>query len=506
MGKLFQKSKGYSDEEYDEDVYGDEALEEEEDEDIDEEDSDDEDSDGEYDEDAEDENEEESDGEEEDDEEDVEDEDDRRAYRHRRRIRNQIISYAVVLVLLAAMVAGGVVAGMRISSHVQEKKSAEALAARQAEEEAQAASEIVIDTPETITEETEEEDYLGEVVDAYISEMPIEDKVAGLFVVTPEAITGVSTAVQAGNGTQEALNQYAVGGLIYFDKNISDKEQITEMLSNTTSMSKYPIFLAVDEEGGSVSRVANSDVEVIQIDDMATLGAGGDTTQAYESGVTIGAYLKEIGFNVDFAPVADVVPDGGNSVLGDRSFGSDPQAVGDMVANMVEGIEGTGVSACLKHFPGIGSAAEDTHKGRSEITRTLDEMRETDFVPFRAGIEAGVDFVMVSHVTASGVDEDGLPSSLSKTIMTDVLRDEMGFEGVIITDALNMTAITDYYTSEEAAVKAIEAGADMLLMPEDFNAAYDALLAAVQEGTISEERIDESLERIYRIKCADKLE
>lgn len=488
MGKLFDKLKGYSDEEYDEDIYEDEELEDEEDEDIDEEDSEDEDED---------------DPDEDDDIE--EDEDDRRVYRHRRRIRNQIISYSVVLVVLAAIVAGGVVAGMKISSHVQAKKEAEALAAQQAEEEAQAASEIVIDTPETITDEPEE-DYLGEVVEAYISEMPIEDKVAGLFVVTPESITGVSAAVQAGNGTQEALNQYAVGGLIYFDKNISDKEQITEMLSNTTTMSKYPVFLAVDEEGGSVSRVANSDVEVIQVDDMATIGATGDTAQAYESGVTIGAYLKEIGFNVDFAPVADVVPEGGNDVLDDRSFGSDPLAVGDMVANMVEGIEGTGVSSCLKHFPGIGSAEEDTHDGRAETTKTLDEMRQTDFVPFQAGIEAGADFVMVSHVTASAVDEDGLPSSLSKTIMTDVLRDELGFEGVIITDALNMTAITDYYTPEEAAVKAIEAGADMLLMPEDFNKAYDALLAAVQDGTISEERINESLRRIYRIKCADKLE
>lgn len=502
MGKLFDKLKGYSDEEYDEDIYEDEEIEDEEDEDIDEEDSEDED----IDEDDEDDSDEDDEDEDDDSDDDIEeDEDDRRAYRHRRRIRNQIISYSVVLVILAAIVAGGVAVGMKISSHLQAKKEAEALAAQQAEEEAQAASEIVIDTPETITDEPEE-DYLGEVVDAYISEMPIEDKVAGLFVVTPESITGVSAAVQAGNGTQEALNQYAVGGLIYFDKNISDKEQITEMLSNTTTMSKYPVFLAVDEEGGSVSRVANSDVEVIQVDDMATIGATGDTAQAYESGVTIGAYLKEIGFNVDFAPVADVVPEGGNDVLDDRSFGSDPQAVGDMVANMVEGIEGTGVSSCLKHFPGIGSATEDTHDGRAETTKTLDEMRQTDFVPFRAGIEAGADFVMVSHVTASAVDEDGLPSSLSKTIMTDVLRDELGFEGVIITDALNMTAITDYYTSEEAAIKAIEAGADMLLMPEDFNKAYDALLAAVQDGTISEERIDESLRRIYRIKCADKLE
>lgn len=531
MGRFFDKKKGRSDEDYEYEAYEDETLEEEDDvddedfenEDVEDDNEDDIEDDKETDEaeeemedegdddeaeagaDAEEEDEDGDDDDEIEDEEDYEDEDDRRAFRHRRRIRNQIISYIVVLIFLAAVVAAGVAAGLRISAHIQDKKQAEALAQKQAEEEAQAAQEMVIDTPETITEEPEE-DSLGMLVDAYISEMPIEDKVAGLFVVTPEAITGVTTAIQAGDGTQEALSQYAVGGLIYFDKNISDKEQITEMLANTTSMSKYPVFLAVDEEGGSVSRVANSDIEVIQVDDMATIGASGDTAQAYESGVTIGAYLKEIGFNVDFAPVADVVADGGSDILKDRSFGSDAQVVGDMVANIVEGIEGTGVSSCLKHFPGIGSASEDTHDGRAEITKTLDEMRNTDFIPFQAGIEAGADFVMVSHVTASAVDEDGVPSSLSKTVITDILRDELGFDGVIITDALNMTAITDYYTSQEAAVKAIEAGADMLLMPEDFNAAYDALLAAVQDGTISEERIDESLRRIYRIKCAEKLE
>lgn len=514
MSKLFHKKRGYSDEDYEEELE-DEMLEDDEEEDIwddeiedgddadDEEDEDDEADDSEDD----DEIDEDEDDDEEDEDEEIDDEDERRAYRRRRRIRNQIISYLVVFVLLAAVVAGGVVAGMRISSRLQEKKRAEALAQQQAEEEEQAVTEMVIDTPETITEDIgEEEDALEMLVDACISEMPIEDKVAGLFVVTPEAITGVSTAIQAGNGTQEALSRYAVGGLIYFDKNITDKEQITEMLSNTTSMSKYPVFLAVDEEGGAVSRVANSGIEVIQTDDMATIGASGDTAQAYESGVTIGAYLKEIGFNVDFAPVADVVPEGGNDVLEDRAFGSDPQTVGDMVANMVEGIEGTGVSSCLKHFPGIGSASEDTHDGRVEITETLEEMKQTDFVPFRAGIEAGADFVMVSHVTASGLDEDGVPSSLSETVITDILRGELGFEGIVITDALDMTAITDYYTSEDAAVMAIQAGADMLLMPEDFNAAYEALLAAVQDGTISEERIDESLRRIYRVKCADKLE
>lgn len=466
--------------------------------------ADDEDSE-EDDEDFEDEDDEDS---EDDDEDDFEDEDDRRAYRRRRRIRNQIIAYAVVLVFLGAVIAGGVTVGRSILSVFKEKRMAEEQEQlqeqMQAEQEAEAAHDVVIDAPEPIDIEPEV-DYLGELVDSYISEMPLEDKVAGLFIVTPEALTGVTTAIKAGEGTQTALNEYAVGGLIYFEKNIVDEEQIKEMLSGTVSMSRYPIFLAVDEEGGSVSRVAKSKVDVIQVGDMATIGESGDTAQAYEAGLTIGRYLKEIGFNLDFAPVADVAGEG-STVMGDRVFGSDARLVGDMVSNAVEGIEGTGVSSCLKHFPGIGYAEGDTHKGRVETTKTLDEMRSTDFIPFKAGIDAGADFVMVSHITVSAVDEDAVPSTLSKTIMTDVLRDELGFQGIIVTDALNMSAITEYYMTEEAAVKAIIAGADMLLMPEDFQTAYEAVLAAVQDGTISEERINESLERIYRVKCAEQLE
>lgn len=438
------------------------------------------------------------------DEDDEWDEDDRRIYRRRRRIRNQIIAYSVVFIFLAALAAGGVTAGKNIAKVVKDKKQAEAQEQQQAEQDAQDTHEIVIDPPEEPIVEEPEVDYLGGIVEACISSMPLEDKVAGLFVVTPEALTGVSTATQAGEGTQEALNTYAVGGLIYFDKNIKDKEQITEMLSSTTSKSKYPIFLAVDEEGGSVSRVAKSGIDVIEVGDMASIGESGDTAQAYEAGLTIGTYLKELGFNVDFAPVADVAGSG-ESALGDRIFGADAKLVGDMVSNMVEGIEGTKVSSCLKHFPGIGDNEKDTHDGRVETTKTLEEMRNSNFIPFQAGIAAGADFVMVSHVTASAVDEDAVPSTLSSKIMTDILRNELNFQGIIITDAMNMSAITEYYTSEQAAVKAIEAGADMLLMPEDFEAAYAALLAAVQDGTIPEERINESLERIYRVKYADKL-
>lgn len=504
MKKLFHGKNEYSDEEYENDELDDDEIEEpEDDEDSEDDEEPEDDDDSEDDEDSEDDDDSEEDEDEEDDEED------RRSYRRRRRIRNQVISYSVVAVLLGAVIACGVLVGRNIVVSLNEKKQAQAEMERQMQEEqeAEANREIVIDTPETLTEEPEEtqEDYLGELVDSYLSEMLVEDKVAGLFIVKPEAITGVSTAIQAGEGTQTALNEYAVGGLIYFAQNIIDEAQLKEMLANTASMSKYPIFLGVDEEGGTVSRVAQSSIEVAQVGDMAAIGESGDSSQAYEAGVTIGAYLKDLGFNLDFAPVADVAG-ADEGALGDRTFGADAQIVGDMVSNVVSGIEGNGVSSCLKHFPGIGYIEEDTHDGRVETTRTLDEMRNSDFIPFKAGIEAGVDMVMVSHVTVASADGEAVPSSLSKTIMTDVLRNELGFEGVIITDALDMGAITGYYTSGEAAVQAIEAGADMLLMPEDFYEAYDAVLAAVQDGTISEERINESLERIYRIKCAAKLQ
>ncbi len=492
MGKLFKKKKGYSDEEYEDEELDDEIDDDDDDEDDDDEDDDDEDDDDEDDDDDDDDDEEET-------------EEDRRSYRRRRRIRNQLISYAVVLVIVGVLTAGAVVVGKNISDAVRQKRQVEEQAKQQEEEAAKEAQEVVIDAPETAPVEEEEWDPLGDIVAQYIAQMPIEDKVAGLFMVTPESITGVDKVTKAGDGTKNALEQYAVGGLIYFQQNIVNRDQLTEMLSGTVSRSQYPIFLAVDEEGGTVSRVANSSIEVTKTDDLATIGASGDTTKAYDSGATIGAYLSELGFNVDLAPVADLAAVE-SSVLGDRSFGSDAGMVGGMVSGMVEGLEENGVSACLKHFPGIGDTAEDTHDGRVETAKTLDELRASDFLSFQAGISAGADFVMVSHVTAPAVDGNNVPSSLSRTVITDLLRGELGFQGIIITDALNMAAITEYYTSADAAVMAFEAGADMLLMPENFEEAYEALLAAVQDGTISEERVDESLTRIYRVKYADAVE
>lgn len=434
--------------------------------------------------------------------------DERRLYRRRRRIRNQIIAYITVVIFFAAIVVGAVFGIRKLMGIIAERRQAKEVERQLEEAAAQAEQEnAVVEPPEPIEEAPMEDvDWLEEIVETAIAPMPLEDRVAGLFIVTPEAVTGVGTAVTAGEGTQEALNKYAVGGLVYFSQNIKDKEQIMEMLSKTAVMSKYPIFLAVDEEGGSVRRVGSSNIEVTEVGDMADIGAAGDTMAAYNAGAEIASYLYELGFNLDFAPVADVVADASASAIGKRSFGGEPGAVGDMVAAAVGGFQDTGISSCLKHFPGIGASSTDTHEGKVTLEKSLDDLRASEFIPFRSGIDAGAHMVMVGHVSMPGVIGDDTPCSLSGEAVTNWLRGELGYNGIIITDAMNMSAITEYYSPDQAAVMALQAGVDMILMPDDFEVAYEGVLAAVRNGVISEERINESLKRIYRVKYRNRVD
>lgn len=436
-------------------------------------------------------------------EEEYDEETQRREFRRKRRVRNQLIAYISSAIILIAILGGAGFGIFQAVNAVNDKKHAQELQAQL--EELAETEPVVVEAPvETqAPEETEELDPLNEIVEGCISEMPIEDKVAGLFMITPEALTGTDVAVKAGDTTKEKLGQYAVGGLIYFGQNMKSADQLKEMISTTQSYSKYALFFGVDEEGGEVSRVAKSGL-ADNVGNMAQIGEAGDTAKAKEAGSKVAAYLSDFGFNVNFAPVADVILEG-NTTIGDRSFGSNAGEVADMVAANVEGLESNGVSACLKHFPGLGSSLEDTHEGMVVSEKTLEDFETTDFLSFRAGIDAGAELVMVSHLSVPQITGDNTPCSLSSQMITDVLRGQLGFEGVVITDAMNMTAITDYYAADEAAVKAILAGADMILMPEDFELAYNGILEAVNNGTITEERIDESLRRIYRIKCKDKV-
>ena len=255
------------------------------------------------------------------------------------------------------------------------------------------------------------------------------------------------------------------------------------------------LFIGVDEEGGGVSRVANS---LKLSDKQPAPGRIGSPDQAYESGRVIGGYLSEYGFNLDFAPVADVRSDIGNAEITVRSYGRDPEFVARMVVRFMEGLRTNGVISVLKHFPGHGAVSGNTHSGSGTSQKTLEEWRVTDFVPFTAGIEAGADIVMVSHQLAVAVDPD-CPASLSSKVIS-LLRNELGFEGVVITDALRMDAVHDSYGTAEACVLALEAGADMLLLPYNFTNAYEGVMQAVKDGRLTEERIDESLLRILSLK------
>lgn len=431
----------------------------------------------------------------------------KRIARRKRRVRNQVMAYLAVIVLILALAGGIVIAVRQFTSESERQQEAQESSQEKIEEILAEEEDIEVPTPtpEPPVEMTPEQ-KLDDIAMAGIEVMPLEDKVAGLFIVTPEDLTGVATAVQAGDGTKDALSQYAVGGLIYFDKNIESEEQVKEMLRNTASYAKYPLFLAVDEEGGSVSRVAEAGIGE-KVDSAQKIGQTGLSNNAYEAGVTIGTSLSSLGFNLDFAPVADLASVD-NSVMEGRAYGSDAELVAPYVTSMMRGLQEQNVASCLKHFPGNGATAQDSHTGPAVSERTAEEFRSEEFAVFRAGIESGADMIMVGHMVAPALTEDGdrTPSSLSDRIVTDILREELGYDGVIITDALNMSAITDYYTADEAAIQALKAGCDMLLMPEDFRTAYYGVLQAVRDGVISEERINDSLLRIYRIKYADRVE
>lgn len=328
-----------------------------------------------------------------------------------------------------------------------------------------------------------------------VQTMTLEEQVYQLFMVTPEDLTGVDTATVAGDATKSALEQYPVGGIVYFAKNLENVDQIKTLLSNTQSYAKTPLLLGVDEEGGTVSRLGSRGLGVTELDDMASYDA---PQQIHTMGKTLGDELLALGFNLDFAPVADVSTSG--SAIGDRAFSSDAEEAASLVGSMVAGMKESGILCTLKHFPGLGGVSADTHDGAASTNATLEQLKEKDFLPFQAGIDAGAPLVMVSHLSAPSVTGDDRPASLSTSIIDGLLRTELGFDGVVVTDALNMEAITDHFTAAEAAVQALEAGADLLLMPEDFQAAVDGVLHAVETGSLPQDTITDSVVRVLAMK------
>ena len=355
-------------------------------------------------------------------------------------------------------------------------------------------------------------------VEAQLQRMTLREKVGQLFYVRPECLdttihfnlpSSVDASsddireikLQAVNATMRGVNEkYPVGGIILYAHNIEDEAQLVAFIPQIRALKGSPL-LCIDEEGGRVARIANNgNFDVEKFESMGAIGATGDAQNAYRCGNTIGTYLHRYGFDIDFAPVADVNTNPENIVIGARAFSDDPQVAAPMVTGYLQGLKDAGITGCIKHFPGHGDTQADTHYGYAQSLKTWDEMLSCELITFKAGIQWGTQLIMTAHIAAPNVTGTDIPATMSPLILQDKLRGELGYQNIIVTDAMEMGAITLQYTNAEAAVGTLLAGADIVLGPQNFVAAFDAVVQAVQDGVLTEQRIDQSVRRVLKLK------
>ncbi len=416
--------------------------------------------------------------------------DEKRLARRQRRKQSQLIAYIILFTCFLLFI-GVIVGSVFLIKGVVGNKAPEQVVSEEAAAAEEESTAAVIETPEAVQEQEEytEEDMLSEIIETVISEMTVEDKVAGLFIVTPEQLTGASNVVKAGSSTQEALTNYAVGGIVYSPKNIKSSDQILEMMNTTSSMSKYPLFTVLSDQ----SVYSDSVKEVLGITSGTEIT---DEESAYTAGSELGTALFKYGFNFVMAPNMDITENG--------QFGTDIDTAKELSTSYAQGIMESGVTPCAYSFP---LSLEESLEGMASIDTSRDDLVINQFEVFKGAIDADtIGAVMVSNISASSLTGDNTPLSMSDVAIEGELRGTLGFGKVIISAPLDEGAITEYYTPSEAAVTAIKSGADMLYIPSDFQQAYDGLLSAVQSQDISEDRINESLRRIYRLKYRDKVD
>ncbi len=423
-----------------------------------------------------------------------------REKRRRRRIRNQIFAYLTLIVVLFLLVAAGYFAVKGIMKYVKNYNDKVNKVIEDAE--TSSAVETIAEVDDTnqstadqnaIGEDTEGyvsagigEDPLDDLIESLLKDMTIEEMVAGMFMVSPESITDVQTVVQAKEGTKKAITENPVGGIVYLPKNFKSQDQFTQMIANTRGFSRFPIFTALKSECGT-----STDFGMEATAKASELTDAESVKNAYGS---ITEKLVLYGINMNLAPVSEIVSEGGDASLQGRTFGSDAATAAPLVSAAVQAMQEKEVSAVLQKFPGTAAGS-----------KTLEELKNSEFVIYDLAIKNGVDCIMVSHIKVSGVTGDETPASLSSVMLNDVLRNMLGFKGVIITDYLNDTAITENYSSADVSVAAILAGADVLLEPENYQEAYEGVLQAIADGRITKERIHDSMYRIYRVKYKNAL-
>ncbi|MGW7195515.1 glycoside hydrolase family 3 protein [Streptomyces chryseus] len=347
-----------------------------------------------------------------------------------------------------------------------------------------------------------------------ISRMSLEEKVGQLFVMRayghsatePDQADIDSNLKEMGVRTAaELVAKYHVGGIIYFAwaHNTRDPHQIAD-LSNGIQRAglaqdtPVPLLISTDQEHGIVARVGRP---ATLVPGAMALGAGGSRSDARKAARIAGAELAAMGIVQNYAPVADVNVNPANPVIGVRSYGADPQAVAGLVAAQVKGYQGAGVAATSKHFPGHGDTKDDSHYSLPTIHHTAEQWEELDAPPFRAAIAAGIDSIMTAHIVVPALDPALDPATLSKPILTGVLRERLGYDGVVVTDSLAMAGVRQKYGDDRVPVLALLAGCDQLLNPPDLPVAWNAVLKAVRDGELSTARVEESILRILLLKA-----
>ncbi len=330
---------------------------------------------------------------------------------------------------------------------------------------------------------------VDEKVEYRMKHMTLDEKIAQMLVV-------YYTSDTVDSNLESILQEVKPGGFILMKENITTYDQTKKFVDDVTKDSEIPMIISIDQEGGTVQRLKGiSDVEVTNIPDMYDLGATGNLNLAYQVGKVMAEELRTIGVNVVYAPVLDVYSNELNTVIGKRSFSSDPQVVTDMASELAKGLEENGVIATYKHFPGHGDTEVDSHVDLPVVQKTYDELLNLELFPFQNAISSGAKMMMIGHIAVPEITGDNTPASLSKAIVTDTLKGKLGYQGLVITDALNMGALTKNYSKEEIYTQAIDAGVDLILMPSGSKQAIEFI-----RKNISEERINESVEKILKFK------
>lgn len=340
-------------------------------------------------------------------------------------------------------------------------------------------------TPEATAQEGVQQQS-GALAAELLQGMSVREKVGQLFMPT----------VQNAEDGRRIAKKYRVGGFIYFPGNLTGPKEAAKLSNALQAASRVPLLIGVDEETGLVSRAKFA----TDFPGAMALAATGDTALAQAAAAATGEELRAVGVNLNFAPVADVNVNPDNPVIGVRSFGSDPELAGRMVAASIEGYRAAGVAAVAKHFPGHGDTNVDSHTGLPVIKNSLEEWRKVHAPPFQAAVAAGADAIMSGHLVVPALDPSRRPATMSEKVLTDLLRGQLGFQGVIVTDSLSMAGARVPGGPPEAAVRALLAGADLLLMPPDLPAAHAKVLKAVESGRIPQERLDDAVTRILRLK------